>query len=134
MSSFWTKAAKMAADSYAGSDALGGNFPAQELPRASIRRDSPPPPHSAIPTEDDLELRLAEELDYARRLLDCMGDALSADTFIVRRHLAELQTVDIVGQMLGHIASVVRSSDRVAAVEAIGMTALKGRLLRKNQL
>ena len=46
--------------------------------------------------------------------------------------LAELQTIDIVCQMLGHIASVVRSSDPPAAVDAIGMGELKARLMRRN--
>jgi hypothetical protein len=63
-----------------------------------------------------------------------MGDELSSDALFVGRHLAELQTVDIVGQMLGHIASVVRSSDPPAAVEAIGMSELKARLMRRYKL
>ena len=36
------------------------------------------------------------------------------------RHGVALQAVDIVGQMLGHIANVVRAEDR-AAIERIGM-------------
>ena len=39
-----------------------------------------------------------------------MGDELSGDHIVVR-HIATLQTVDIVGQMLGHIANLIRSSD-----------------------
>jgi hypothetical protein len=67
-------------------------------------------------------------------MLSSMGDELSSDALFVGRHLAELQTVDIVGQMLGHIASVVRSSDPAAAVEAIGMSELKARLMRRYKL
>ena len=67
-------------------------------------------------------------------MLSAMGDELSVDALVVSRHFAELQTVDIVGQMLGHIASVVRSSDPPAAVNAIGMGALKARLMRNNLL
>jgi hypothetical protein len=59
-----------------------------------------------------------------------MGDELASDVVIVGRHLAELQAIDIVGQMLGHIAAVIRSSDPPGAVDAIGMTALKARLMR----
>jgi hypothetical protein len=44
--------------------------------------------------------------------------------------MTSLQTVDIAGQILGHIASVVRSSDPSGAVEKIGMCDLKGRLKR----
>ena len=36
-------------------------------------------PEAAIPTEDPLRLRLAEELDYARRMLTSMGDELASD-------------------------------------------------------
>ena len=103
-------------------------------PRKSIRRDPPPPPAALTPTDDPLKLRLADELEYARRMLNSMGDGLASDVVIVGRHLAELQTVDIVGQMLGHIADVIRSSDPPGAVDAIGMSALKARLMRKNVL
>jgi hypothetical protein len=77
-----------------------------------------------------LKLRLAEELEYARRLLDIMGEELAADMGVVMRHSVVLQSVDIVGQMLGHIANVVRSSDPPGAVERIGMCELKARLQR----
>ena len=49
-------------------------------------------------------------------------------------HLAELQTLDIAGQMLGHIASILRSSDMGGAVDRIGMADLKARLMRRNIL
>ena len=67
-------------------------------------------------------------------MLTALGDELSCDGSVVSRHLAELQTVDIVGQMLGHIAAVIRASDPQSAVEAIGMGALKARLVRRNIL
>lgn len=100
-----------------------------EAPR-SIRRDPPPLPAALIPTDDQLKMRLAEELDYARRMLDAMGDELSADMGVVMRHSVALQSIDIVGQLLGHIAAVTRSSDPVGAVERIGMCELKARLTR----
>ena len=98
--------------------------------RRSIRRDPPPRPPALIPTDDPLQLRLAEELEYARRMLDQMGDTLSADPMVVGRHMTSLQTVDIVGQILGHVANVTRSSDPIGAVERIGMCELKARLTR----
>lgn len=101
-------------------------------PRPSIRRDPPPaPPAPPPPTEDVLNLRLAEELEFARRMLDSMGDELSGDATVVMRHSVALQSVDIIGQMLGHIANVVRSSDPKQTVERIGMCELKGRLTRR---
>jgi hypothetical protein len=100
-------------------------------PKRSIRREPPPLPKARVPTDDVLKLRLAEELDYARRMLDMMGDELSADHIVVGRHMTTLQTVDIAGQILGHIAAVIRSSDPEGAVDEIGMCDLKGRLQRR---
>ena len=98
--------------------------------RRPIRRDPPPLPAALVPTDDDLRLRLAEELDFARRMLDAMGDELTADMGVVMRHTVALQSIDVVGQMLGYIADVTRSSDPACAVQRIGMSELKGRLLR----
>lgn len=98
--------------------------------RRSIRRDPPPLAPALVPSDDALKLRLAEELEYVRRMLDSMGDQLSADTAVLMRHGTALQSIDIVGQILGHIATVTRSSDPAGAVERIGMCDLKARLKR----
>ena len=76
----------------------------------------------------DLERRLADELEHARHMLVEMGDELAMNEDVVAEHGVALQAVDIVGQMLGHIANVVRAADRGAAVERIGMCELKARL------
>ena len=102
--------------------------------RRPLRREPPPLPKALVPTEDRLQLRLAEELEYVRRMLDAMGDALSIDSMIVARQSRSLQSIDIVGQMVGHIASVIRSSDPAGAVERIGMAELKARLTRRDAL
>ena len=133
MPSFWTKAARIAAG-HVDRDVIHADFGGEQKPRPSIPREPPLPPVSADPAEDQLRLRLAQELEYARRMLNSMGDELSSDGLVVSRHLAELQTIDIVSQMLGHIASVVRSSDPLAAVDAIGMGELKARLMRRSNL
>lgn len=99
-----------------------------------LRRDPPPLPKALIPTDDRLQLRIAEELEYARRMLDAMGDVLSTDSLIVTRHGRSLQSIDIIGQMIGHIAGVIRSSDPAGAVERIGMAELKARLTRREPL
>ena len=101
-------------------------------PRPSLRRDPPPAPAPIPPTSEVLSQRLAEELEFARRMLDTMGDELSADAAVVMRHSVALQSVDIIGQMLGHIANVVRSSDPKETVNRIGMGDLKSRLTRKS--
>ena len=81
---------------------------------------------SSVPS--DLDRLLAEELDHARRMLEEMGDELALDASVVTEHGLALQAVDIVGQMIGHIANVVRAKDRVAAVENIGMCELRTKL------
>lgn len=116
-------------------DAIQAEFRAEQESgdRRSIRRDAPLDP-ALVPTDDELRLRLAEELDYARRMLDAMGDELSADMGVVMRHGVALQSVDIVGQMLGHIANVTRSSAPDRAVDRIGMCELKARLTRRSKV
>jgi hypothetical protein len=77
---------------------------------------------------DDLDQRLAAELDRARNLLLAMGDELADSDAVIAEHGVALQAVDIVGQILGHIANVVRANDRTAAIESIGMGELKAKL------
>ena len=132
--SFWKQAAAAAAQRQARCDVIQADYRAEQKVRPSIRRDPPPTPKALVPTDDELMLRLAEEVDYARRMLGTMGDELSSDCFVVGRHLAELQTLDIAGQMLGHIATVLRSSDIAAAVDRIGMAELKARIVRRQTL
>ena len=50
--------------------------------------------------------------------------------------LQEVGAIDtqLVGQMLGHLASVLRSSDMTGAVDRIGMAELKARLMRRPRL
>jgi len=111
-------------------DAIQAQFRNEPKPRPSIRREAPPIPAAIAPTDDGLKLRLAEELDFARRLLDSMGDEFSSDPALLMRHSVPLQSIDIVGQILGHIAAVVRSSDPDGAVDRIGICELKARLKR----
>ena len=75
-----------------------------------------------------LDERLAHELDRARLLLEEMGDELATDIEVVNSHYVALQTVDIVMQIVGHIANVVRADDQEDAVENIGMHELKMKL------
>ena len=111
-------------------DAIQADFRAGG--KKPLRRDPPPLPAALIPTDDQLSLRLAEELEFARRMLDAMGDALSTDATVVSRHMVTLQSIDTFGQLLGHVADVIRSSDPHGAVERIGMAELKARLKRSS--
>jgi hypothetical protein len=111
-------------------DAIQAAFRSGDAPPSLFGQPPPQLPRIAV-TDGVLNLRLGAELDYARRMLEQMGDELAADMGVVVRHSVALQTVDIVGQMLGHIANVVRSSDPEASVDRIGMGDLKARLVRK---
>lgn len=75
-----------------------------------------------------LDHLLAAELDHARDMLVMMGDELAMSAEIVAEHGMALQAVDIVGQMLGHIANVVRADDPSEAIDRIGMCELKAKL------
>ena len=114
----------------------GMEEPSSEEDRRPLRRDAPlrtvPPPTGD--REDQLHLRLSEELEYAGRMLDITADQICADRIVVTRHAAALQSLDRVCQMLGHIAAVVRSSDPYSAIEEIGMSDLKARLTRRGAL
>ena len=104
--------------------------------RRPLRRggQSPVWPAPAPPTDDGLSLRLGDELEYVCRMLDSMGDQLSSDPILVRRHAVALQTLGIAEQILGHLRNVIRSSDPLAAVADIDMSDLKARLARKDGL
>ncbi|WP_265561676.1 hypothetical protein [Sphingomicrobium arenosum] len=80
-------------------------------------------------TPDMLDQSLAHEIEEARKLLEIMGDDLAADLDVITKHCTSLQTIDIVMQILGHIANVVRSTDRKGTVDGIGMHDLKMKLL-----
>jgi hypothetical protein len=108
---------------------------AEDRERKPIRRDAPPlAPRSVEDTDDLLRLRLSEEIEYVRRLLDITGNQISADRIVLTRHGVALQSLDKVGQVLGHIATVIRSSDPEGAIDEIGMSDLKARLTRSGAL
>ena len=87
-----------------------------------------------VETDDLLRLRLGEELDYARRMLDMTGDELVGRPDRCRRHAWSMQSLDIVGQMLGHIADVIRSSDPRRRWTRSGCPPSKARLTRSGAL
>lgn len=75
-----------------------------------------------------LDQLLAAELDHARDMLVMMGDELAMSPELVAEHGTALQAIDIVSQLIGHIANVVRAEDRTAAIDCIGMCELKIKL------
>jgi hypothetical protein len=112
----------------------GVEEPSPSVDRQPIRRDGQPHNDAVEETSDVLHRRLGEELEYARRMLEITGDELSADPIAIARHGVVLQSIDIVGQILTHIATIIRSSDPETVVERIGMSDLKARLTRNGVL
>jgi hypothetical protein len=80
----------------------------------------------------DLDSRLAHELGYVQRLLENLGDELINDLFLVQRHGQSLQSLDLVSQILGHVAAILNAEDKAAVIEELGMEDLKARLKRKS--
>jgi hypothetical protein len=112
----------------------GFDDPVEDEERKPLRRDGPTRAAPAPQSEEALNIRLGEELDYVRRMLEALGDQLSGDPILIRRHAIALQSLDIVGQILVHVGTIVRSSDPHAAVEDIGMGDLRARLMRRPAL
>jgi hypothetical protein len=102
--------------------------------RKPLRRDPQPALAEPLPTDNMLHLRIAEEIDHARQILDLMGEELAGDPTVVMRHETALQSFDIVGQVLCHLASVIGSGDPEGTIQRIGMAELKARLLRRSAL
>jgi hypothetical protein len=89
-----------------------------------------PPPPSPGRSNDLLDQRIAEELDLVVRKLEQLGDVLVGDPILLHRHAQQLQSLDLVQQVLGHLGRVVASRDRGMAVERVTLVELKSRLRR----
>ena len=90
-----------------------------------------PPPPSPGRSDDLLAERIAEELDLVVRKLEQLGDVLVGDPILIRRHAQQLQSIDLMQQILGHLGRVVAAGDREMAVDRITLVELKARLRRK---
>lgn len=82
------------------------------------------------PTENVLLQRISDELDFAWRQIDLARATMARDGVTAARHQGSLQAVDAVGQTLGQLAVVLRSSLPERAVERVLMPDLRGRLQR----
>lgn len=105
---------------------------ARRAPGDRIRRGGLAPIAPLEPSADLLDRRLAQEIDYARRLLQAMGERLAGDGTVLARHATTLQAFDVVGQTLGYLSDVVGAADRDAAVDRIGMEDLRSRIRRRS--
>ncbi|HEX8307495.1 MAG TPA: PilZ domain-containing protein [Allosphingosinicella sp.] len=110
-------------------DAIQAEARADPPSLRALRSAEPASPPAAV--SPDLDKRLADELGYVQRLLEGLGDELIADLLLIQRHGKSLQSLDLVGQILGHVSTILRADDKAAVVEEIGMDDLRARLKRK---
>ena len=90
-----------------------------------------PPPASPGRSGSVLDQRVAEELEMVIRQLEQLGDILATDPILLHRHAAQLQSIDLMQQVLGHLGRVIDAGDRTMAVDRITLTELQARLKRK---
>ncbi|HEX8222546.1 MAG TPA: PilZ domain-containing protein [Allosphingosinicella sp.] len=110
-------------------DALQAEARIEAASGRALRTSDPAEPPAV---SSDLDSRLAHELGYVQRLLENLGDELINDLFLVQRHGQSLQSLDLVSQILGHVAAILHADDKAAVIEEIGMEDLKARLKRKS--
>ena len=96
--------------------------------RPTIFKPAPPRP---APSQDELDHRIAEELDYIRRHLELLGGILANDPILLHRHGQQLQSIDMINQLLGHLGRVIASGDKQLAADQITLQDLRARLLRR---
>lgn len=90
-----------------------------------------PAPANPGRSEELLDQRIAEELELVIRHLEQLGDILIADPILLRRHGQQLQSLDLMQQVLGHLGRVVAAGDKAMAVERVTLVELKARLKRR---
>jgi len=95
--------------------------------RRSLFKAPPPAPR---PSDQVLDERIAEELDLVIRQLGLIGDLLADDAILLHRHATQLQSIDRMQQVLGHLERVVAAADKPMAVDRITLAELKARLKR----
>ena len=101
---------------------------ANEPVRPTIFKPAPPRPD---PSADPLDHRIAEELETIRRHLDLLGGTLVAEPILLHRHGVQLQAIDRINQLLGHLARVIAAKQKDMAVDQVTLEDLRGRLKRK---
>jgi hypothetical protein len=91
-----------------------------------------PPPPTPGRTDDLLDERIAEELDLVVRQLEHLGDVLAGDPILLHRHAMQMQSIDLMQQVLGHLSRIVASGDKSMAIDRVTLTELKARLRRSS--
>jgi len=90
-----------------------------------------PAPERLTPSCNELDHRMAEELQLLQRRLQQLSGILAGDPLLLARHSGPLQGLDLMNQVLGQLADVVSKEDKAAAVDRISLRDLKARLQRQ---
>jgi hypothetical protein len=96
--------------------------------RPTIFKPAPPAPD---PSSDPLDHRISEEIECIRRHLDLLGGALVGDPVLLHRHGQQLQAIDRINQLLGHLSRIIAAEQKDMAVDQVTLEDLRGRLKRK---
>lgn len=77
-----------------------------------------------------IDKRLSEEIAYAGRLLETVGDTFAKDAVLCHRYPTQLQNLSITIQMLAEFSDVLSASNKLSAVENRVTGPAKVRILR----
>lgn len=82
-------------------------------------------------SSDPLDRRIVEEVECIRRHIELLGGILANDPILLHRHGRQLQSIDLINQVLGHITRVIAAEDKELTVQQVSMQDLRARLERK---
>ena len=77
-----------------------------------------------------LRERLIEEIGFAERLFEALGDSLADDPHVVARFGKQLQSLELGCKILQNVAYLLGHDDPRDAVDQVGLHEMKARLLR----
>ena len=91
-----------------------------------------PAPDSAAPTAPLAHITahlitVADILTELSSEIEQLGERLCSDPAIVANHMAQLQVIDLIGQQQRWLAAMLRADCPLAAIDTIGVEALRER-------
>jgi len=91
----------------------------------------PPPDPAASRPLDAVEPHLREAAQILAELsaqVEALGARLCTDPAVIARHITELQVIDLIAQQQLHLAQLLLADCPHAAVDAMGVDAVKQRI------
>lgn len=83
---------------------------------------------SRSPLSHKLRMKIADELDCARKEIEQLGGLLCSDPDLVAAHMTSLQALDMIGQQQLALAAILRADDPQAAIAGTTLEQLRKRL------